>query len=146
LGPAPAGHLSQVAPQQAAPPAALFLVLLLAQNLLHPAVNLLAMFAFEPDAFAGFSKSLDLIQVQLLCFVHAGCQSSACHLLQAHLVLETASSFRLILYWKRLRISCVGHSLYNERRERVSHCRPHFPCSQPLWGYSSAGRAHRSQR
>src|SRR5664280_214139 len=32
----------------------------------------------------------------------AGCQSSACHPLQAHLVLETASSFRLILYWKRL--------------------------------------------
>src|SRR5664279_3710957 len=54
LGPAPAGHLPQVAPQQAARLAALFLVLLLAQNLLHPAVNLLAIFAFEPDAFAGF--------------------------------------------------------------------------------------------
>jgi hypothetical protein len=25
----------------------------LAQNLLHPAVNLLAIFAFEPDLFAG---------------------------------------------------------------------------------------------
>src|ERR1019366_1998345 len=61
LGPAPAGHLSQVAPQQAAPPAALFLVLLLAQNLLHPAVNLLAMFAFAPAAFAALEKSLDLI-------------------------------------------------------------------------------------
>jgi len=54
LGPAPAGHLPQVAPQQTARLAALFLVLLLAQNLLHPAVNLLAIFAFEPDAFAGF--------------------------------------------------------------------------------------------
>src|SRR5271157_1836917 len=41
-------------------------------------------------------------QTQLLCFVHAGCQSSACHPLQAHLVLETGSSFRLILHWKRL--------------------------------------------
>src|ERR1019366_1993262 len=47
-------------------------------------------------------KSLDLLEVKLLCFVHAGCQSSACHPLQAHLVLETASSFRLILYWTRL--------------------------------------------
>src|SRR5664280_714827 len=47
----------------------------------------------------------DRLQVQLLGFVHAGCQSSACHLLQAHLVLETASSFRLILYWTRRRIA-----------------------------------------
>src|SRR5664280_1505852 len=54
LGPAPAGHLPQVAPQQTARRAALFLVLLLAQNLLHPAVNLLTIFAFEPDCFAGF--------------------------------------------------------------------------------------------
>src|SRR5208337_2758520 len=49
LGPAQAGHLLQVAPQQAARFAALFLMLLLAQKSLHPAVNLLAMFAFEPD-------------------------------------------------------------------------------------------------
>src|SRR5271157_334782 len=34
-------------------------------------------------------------QTQLLCFVHAGCQSSACHPLQAHLVLETGSLFLL---------------------------------------------------
>src|SRR5208337_2176723 len=54
LGPAPAGHLLQVAPQQAARFAPLFLILLLAQKSLHPAVNLLAMFAFEPDRFAGF--------------------------------------------------------------------------------------------
>src|SRR5664280_2284300 len=46
----------------------------------------------------------DRLQVQLLCLVHAGGQSSACHPLQAHLVLETASCFRLILYWKRLRL------------------------------------------
>jgi len=43
-----------------------------------------------------------LLQAQLLGFVHAGGQSSACHLLQAHLVLETDSSFRLIWHWKRL--------------------------------------------
>ena len=53
LGPAQAGHLPQVAPQQAARLAALFLVLLLAQNLLDPVINLLAIFAFEPDLFAG---------------------------------------------------------------------------------------------
>ena len=43
----------QVVDERVANPA-LFLVLLLAQKLLHPAVNLLAIFAFEPDAFAGF--------------------------------------------------------------------------------------------
>ena len=53
LGPAQTGHLLQVAPHQAAGFADLFLILLLAQNLLHPAVNLLAIFAFEPDLFAG---------------------------------------------------------------------------------------------
>ena len=54
LGPAQAGHLLQVAPQQAARLAALRGVLLLAQNLLDPVINLLAVFAFEPDPFAGF--------------------------------------------------------------------------------------------
>jgi len=53
LGPAPAGHLPQVAPQQTPRRTALFLVLLLAQKLLHPAVNLLTIFAFEPDCFTG---------------------------------------------------------------------------------------------
>src|SRR5271167_3706234 len=53
LGPAQAGHLLQVAPHQAAGFAALFLIVLLAQNLLHPAVSLLAIFAFELDLFAG---------------------------------------------------------------------------------------------
>ena len=43
----------QVASQQATGFAALFLVVLLAQNLLHPAVNLLAIFTFEPDLLAG---------------------------------------------------------------------------------------------
>src|SRR5271167_4612515 len=53
LGPAQAGHLLQVAPHQATGFAALFGILLLAQNLLHPAVSLLAIFSFEPDLFAG---------------------------------------------------------------------------------------------
>src|SRR3974390_3157310 len=53
LGPAQAGHLLQIASQQAAGLAGLFGILLLAQNLLHPAVNLLAIFAFEPDLCAG---------------------------------------------------------------------------------------------
>src|SRR5208282_1240205 len=53
LGPAPAGHLLQVASQQAAGFAALLLIVLSAQNLLHPAVNLLAIFSFEPDRCAG---------------------------------------------------------------------------------------------
>ena len=53
LRPAQPGHLLQVAAQQAPRLAALFGILLLAQNLLHPAVNLLAIFAFEPDRLAG---------------------------------------------------------------------------------------------
>src|SRR5208337_4023862 len=40
LGPAQAGHLLQVAPHQAAGFAALLRIVLLAQNLLHPAVSL----------------------------------------------------------------------------------------------------------
>ena len=88
LGPAQAGHLFQVAAHQAAPLAALLLIVPLAQQLLHPVVNLPAILTFEPDVFAGFEKSLDLLQVQLLGFVHAGGQSSACHRTQAHLVLE----------------------------------------------------------
>jgi hypothetical protein len=34
--------------------------------------------------------------------VHMDGQSSACHPLQAHLVLESPLPFRLILYWIRL--------------------------------------------
>jgi hypothetical protein len=54
--------------------------------------------------FAGAQESLDLLQAQFLCFVHADGQSSACHPLQAHLVLESHLPFRLILYWTRLGI------------------------------------------
>src|SRR5664280_3219480 len=64
----------------------------------------------------------DRLQVQLLCFVHAGGQSSACHPLQAHLVLETEFSFRLILYWKRLMIDflqCFDLPLSEGRWSRV---------------------------
>ena len=52
LCPAQAGPLLQVAPHQATAFADLFLLLLLAQNLFHPGVKLLAIFAFEPDLFA----------------------------------------------------------------------------------------------
>jgi hypothetical protein len=36
--------------------------------------------------------------------VHMDGQSSACHPLQAHLVLESHLPFRLILYWIRLTV------------------------------------------
>jgi hypothetical protein len=104
LCPAQPRHLRHVPSQQAACLAALLRVLLLAQKLLDPRIHLRLGFALAPDPFAGLEKSLDLIEAQLLCFVHAACQSSACHLLQAHLVLETDAFFRLILYWKRLQL------------------------------------------
>src|SRR5450756_737764 len=65
-------------------------------------INLELGFAFEADGLAGAKKSLDLLQAQFLCFVHVDGQSSACHPLQAHLVLESHLPFRLILYWTRL--------------------------------------------
>ena len=113
LCPAQPRHLRHVPSQQAACLAALLRVLLLAQKLLDPLIHLRLGFALEPDPFAGLEKSLDLIEAQLLCFVHAGCQSSACHLLQAHLVLETDAFFRLILYWKRLPVSYATTFQYN---------------------------------
>src|SRR5450756_384475 len=41
-------------------------------------------------------------------------QSSACHPLQAHLVLESPLPFRLILYWIRLRVARTFLSAYNQ--------------------------------
>jgi len=104
LRPAPARHLLQVTSHQSPRRTAELLVLLLTENRLDPAVNLLGSFAFEPDAGAGFQKRRHRIQVQFLCFVHAASQSSACHWLQAHLVVESHLPFRLILYWIRLRL------------------------------------------
>src|SRR5260370_3014294 len=84
------------------------MVPLLNQDLLDPRVNLLSGFVFEADAGAGFENRLDLFQVQLLCFVHDGGQSSSCHPLQAHLALESHLPFRLILYWIRLSIETLA--------------------------------------
>src|SRR5260370_38058865 len=72
------------------------------EDLLDPRINLFPVFAFEADAGAGFENRLDLFQVELLCFVTDGGQSSSCHPLQAHLALESHLPFRLILYWIRL--------------------------------------------
>src|SRR4029077_13905004 len=104
LSPAQPRHFPEIPPQQTPRRTALLVVLLLAEHLLDPVVNLPLCFAFEPDRLASVEKRLDLIQTQFLCFVHAGCQSSACHLLQAHLVLESRFPFRLILYWTRLSV------------------------------------------
>src|SRR5260370_24609829 len=65
-------------------------------------INLESGFAFEADGLAGAQESLDLLQAQFLCFVHVDGQSSACHPLQAHLVLESHLPFRLISHWIRL--------------------------------------------
>src|SRR6266576_1409101 len=102
LRPAAARHLLQVTAHQSPLPTAELMVVLLAEHLLDPAIDLGLGLAFEPDGLAGVEKRRDLLQVELLCFVHAGRQSSACHLLQAHLVLESRSPLRLILYWIRL--------------------------------------------
>ncbi len=91
LRPAQSSHLGQVAPYQPAPPSAQLMVAVLTQHLLDPAVDLGSSLAFEPDALAGIKKGLHLLEVQLLCFVHAGGQSSACHRLQAHLAMEWRS-------------------------------------------------------
>jgi hypothetical protein len=79
-------------------------ILLPTGHLLDPVINLLLGFAFEADGFAGAQESLDLLQAQFLGFVHVDGQSSACHPLQAHLVLESHLPFRLILDWIRLSV------------------------------------------
>src|SRR5437762_7384119 len=111
LRPAAPCYLLQVTAHQSPRPTAELMVLLLAEHLLDPAVHLGLGIALEPDGLAGVQKRRALLQVEFLCFVHAGCQSSACHFLQAHLVLESSSSLRLILYWIRLRLDWVGHAL-----------------------------------
>jgi hypothetical protein len=44
--------------------------------------------------------------------VHVDGQSSACHPLQAHLVLESHLPFRLILYWTRLTVATDALAVY----------------------------------
>src|SRR5437762_6399876 len=100
LRPAAARHLLPVTAHQSPLPTAELMVVLLAEHLLDPAIHLGLGLAFEPDGLAGIEKRRDLLQIEFLCFVHAGRQSSACHSspgsscvgiplpAQAHLVLD----------------------------------------------------------
>jgi hypothetical protein len=90
-------------------------LLLLAEYALDPAVHLFSLLTRKLDCFAGFYEPANLLQTQLLRFLHADVQSSACLILQAHLVLETSPPFRLILHWKRLKLPNLLHEWYNPR-------------------------------
>jgi hypothetical protein len=52
--------------------------------------------------------------------VHAGGQSSACHPLEAHLVVESHFPFRLILYWIRLPLPAAEEICYSQNRRSLS--------------------------
>src|SRR5947207_4583326 len=107
LRPAAARHLLQVTAHQSPLPTAELMVVLLAEHLLDPAIHLGLGLAFEPDGLAGIEKRRDLLQIEFLCFVHAGRQSSACHSspgsscvgiplpAQAHLVLDKTVDIRM---------------------------------------------------
>src|ERR1019366_351162 len=76
-------------PDQSSCPTALLVVLLEAQHLFDPVVNLGSAFALESDGFAGLEKGLDLIQTEFLGF----------------------TPFRLILCWNLTSpsgSSCIG--------------------------------------
>jgi hypothetical protein len=70
--------------------------------------------AFTIDAVR-LVEPANCFQAQLLCFVHADVQSPACLILQAHLVLESDSPFRLILYWKRVEFDTTGSFCETQR-------------------------------
>src|ERR1019366_5820407 len=111
------------------------MILLPTQHLFDPTINLGLGFAFEANRLAGVQESLDLLQAQFLCFVHMDGQSSACHPLQAHLVLESPLPFRLILYWIRLTMVLCLRKVYNS-----AVCAPeHQLCAKSCL----AGRARR---
>jgi hypothetical protein len=78
-------------------------VLLLNQQSLHPAVDLMGICALKPNFLAGLHEPTNHSQTQLLCFVRPDVQSPACLARWDHLVLESTSPFRLILHWKRVR-------------------------------------------
>src|ERR1039458_411210 len=105
------GHLLDVAPNQTTRRLALLGILLPHQHTLHPAINLLTPLALKMDFLAGLDETANSFQAQLLCLVHADVQSPACLNLQAHLVLESKSSFRLTLYWKRVPVASVSVAL-----------------------------------
>src|SRR5271156_5072854 len=96
------GTLLHVTPQKTPRNLPLPGILLLNKHPLYPAVDLPPIMALKPDSRAGPDEPANLLQTQLLCFVHADVQSPACLPLQAHLVLESTPPFRLILYWTRL--------------------------------------------
>ncbi len=107
LRPAEPRHALHVGPQQPFGPPLLERVFVMAEQALHPAVNLRAAATFKPHTVRGRKKCLDLNQAQLLCTKHADHPSSACplRLLQAHLALESTPGFRLILRWTRVKQS-----------------------------------------
>src|SRR5271155_1501341 len=96
------GNLLHVTPQKTPRNLPLPGILLLNKHPLYPAVDLPPIMALKPDSRAGPDEPANLLQTQLLCFVHPDVQSPACLPLQAHLVLESTPPFRLILYWTRL--------------------------------------------
>ena len=71
LCPAQPGHLLDVAPHQASRRLAQLAVLPSGQHLLHPAIELLAVFGLKPDRLAGPDKPANRLQTQLFCVVHA---------------------------------------------------------------------------
>jgi len=74
---AQSGHLLQVAPQQAASRLALTGVAVLDQHRLHPAIHLFPVLTRKAQSLAGRYQQTNLLQTQLLRFVHADFQSSA---------------------------------------------------------------------
>jgi len=77
LRPAQPRHLLKVAPQQTASRLALPGIAVLDQHRLHPAVHLFTVFALKAQTVAGQYQQTNLLQTQLLGFVHADLQSSA---------------------------------------------------------------------
>ena len=77
LRPTQPGHLLKIASQQPPRHLALPQVLMLDEQALHPAIHLLAMLTLKADPFAGRYQQTNLLQTQLLRFVHADLQSSA---------------------------------------------------------------------
>ena len=104
LCPTEASHALDVGPQQPFGAPLLKRVFVMAEQTLHPGVNLRATATGKPHTLRGRKKCLDLNQTQLLCSKHADHPSSACPLqrLQAHLALESTPPFRLILRWTRV--------------------------------------------
>src|ERR1039458_2666214 len=122
LRPAESGHVLDVGPKKPLGAPLLKRVLVMAEQTLHPAVNLRAPATGEPHTLRGGKKCLDLNQTQLLGSKHADHPSSACPFqpLQAHLALESTPPLRLILRWTRVcvdpaRISCYCKKVPQER-------------------------------